>query len=88
MVTASLLTSGTTDIPAVLFKSRCDFYTLCKHLREKEQAITLQINIIQPLPLSFPLSLGQPHPSLLLNYVVYQLPTCQQSKGNTVDKVE
>lgn len=46
MVTASLLTSGTTDIPAVLFKSRCDFYTLCKHLREKEQAITTIIIVI------------------------------------------
>lgn len=93
MVMDSLLTSAI-HIPAVLFKSECDFYILCKHLREKEQALTPQINIIQT-PSTF-ISLitrtTTPNFAIKLCYLsASHMPAklaLLSSKGNTTDKVE
>lgn len=93
MVMDSLLTSAI-HIPAVLFKSECDFYILRKHLREKEQALTPQINIIQTPSTFISLITRTTTPNLAIKLCCLSashMPAklaLLSSKGNTTDKVE
>lgn len=93
MVTDSLLTSAI-HIPAVLFKSECDFYILRKHLREKEQALTPQVNIIQTPSTFISLITRTTTPNFAIKLCCLSashMPAklaLLSSKGNTTDKVE